>query len=115
MSSSYDSADGTAGTDSTHSGTSHDGTEGTGKAHKAGAFDIRNFIAGLIGIYGIVLVIYGIIGSSAEQLKKSDDVNINLFAGIGMVLVAAFFVIWARLRPVVVPEHIEHDDGPPAH
>ena len=90
---------------------------GTGRSdtHRAGAFDIRNFIAALIGIYGVVLVIYGIIGSSAVQLKKSDDVNINLFAGIGMVLTSAFFITWARLRPVVVPEHTDEESRPPAH
>jgi hypothetical protein len=92
------------------------GTGGTEEKHRAGAFDIRNFIAALIGIYGLVLVIYGIIGSSATQLKKSDNININLWAGIGMVVVAAFFITWARMRPVVVPEH--HDDQearPSAH
>jgi hypothetical protein len=88
---------------------------GTGERHKAGAFDIRNFIAALIGAYGVILVIYGIIGSSATQLKKSDNININLWAGIGMLVVSAFFVIWARMRPVVVPDHIEEDDRPPAH
>jgi uncharacterized membrane protein len=85
------------------------------RQHKAGAFDIRNFIAALIGIYGVVLVIYGIIGSSATQLKKTDNLNINLWAGIGMVVVAAFFITWARMRPVVVPEHHEEDGRPPAH
>jgi len=90
-------------------------TGGTGRAHKAGAFDIRNFIAGLIGIYGVVLVIYGIIGSSATQLKKSDNVNINLWAGIGMLLLAAFFIIWARLRPVVVPDHPDEEEAPRGH
>ena len=97
------------------SGTTGSTTGGAGQAHRAGAFDIRNFIAGLIGIYGVVLVIYGIIGSSATQLKKSDDININLFAGIGMVLTAAFFIIWARLRPVVVPDHPDEESRPPAH
>jgi hypothetical protein len=84
------------------------------KTRRAGAFDMRNFIAALIGIYGVVLVIYGIIGSSAAQLKKSDHVNINLWAGIGMVIVAAVFITWARLRPVVVPVDPDHQDGPPA-
>jgi drug/metabolite transporter (DMT)-like permease len=91
-------------------------TTGTrGRVHRAGAFDIRNFIGALIGLYGVVLVIYGIVGSSAAQLKKSDQVNINLWAGIGMIIVAAVFLTWARLRPVVVPDHIEDQDGPPAH
>ena len=86
------------------------------KTRRAGAFDMRNFIAGLLGIYGVVLVIYGIIGSSDTQLAKSDQVNINLWAGIGMVVVSAFFVTWARVRPVIVPEHIEDvDEAPRAH
>jgi hypothetical protein len=74
--------------------------------HKAGAFDIRAFIGLLIGIYGVVLVIAGIIGPSASQLKKSDGVHVNLYAGIGMVLVSIFFLVWARMRPVVVPEEV---------
>ena len=89
------------------------------RAHKAGAFDIRNFIAMLIGIYGIILIIVGLVATSDLDLKRADNLNINLIAGIGMALVAAFFVIWARLRPVVVPD--EPDDagspqaGPDAH
>lgn len=89
---------------------------GGGTAHKAGAFDIRVFIASLIGIYGVVLVIYGIIGSTAAELKKTGDININLWAGIGMVVVSAFFVTWARLRPVVVPDPAnDQEPPPPAH
>jgi hypothetical protein len=81
------------------------GTKGGGapSARKAGAFDIRTFIAMLIGTYGIVLLIAGIIGPSAAELKKTDGVNINLWAGLGMAVVAAGFLLWARLRPVVVP------------
>jgi hypothetical protein len=70
---------------------------------------MRNFIAALIGLYGIVLVVYGIIGSSDTQLAKAGNININLWAGIGMVLVAAAFLLWARMRPVIVP-----DDPAPA-
>jgi hypothetical protein len=93
------------------SGTSgSSGSSGDEAPRKAGAFDIRVFIASLIGIYGVVLVIYGIVGGTAADMEKTGDVNINLWAGIGMVLVAAFFIIWARLRPVVVPAHVE-DSG----
>ena len=86
---------------------------GRGPARKAGAFDMRNFIAALIGIYGIVLTIYGIVGSSDTQLAKSDGVNINLWAGLGMIVVAAVFALWARLKPVVVPDDI--DTEAPSH
>ena len=87
-----------------------------GAPHRAGAFDIRNFIALLIGLYGVVLVIYGIIGSTDTQLAKSDGVNINLWAGLGMLVVGIGFFVWAKVRPVVVPAHLDEDDGrPPAH
>jgi uncharacterized membrane protein len=83
----------------------------TGAPRKAGAFDIRTFIALLIGIYGVVLTIAGIIGPSQEALDKADGLNINLYAGIGMVVVSAVFLVWARLRPVVVPDHAGDPDS----
>ena len=86
--------------------------------HKAGAFDIRVFIASLIGIYGVVLVITGIVQHSATALRKTGGWNINLYAGIGMMIFAGIFLIWARTRPVVVrvrPEDLEDPDRPPAH
>jgi uncharacterized membrane protein YidH (DUF202 family) len=80
------------------------------EVHRAGAFDIRTFIGSLIGIYGVVLVVVGLVGTSDKQLAKSDQLNINLWAGIGMVVVAVFFLVWARLRPVVIPPHPEEAD-----
>src|SRR4051794_8846211 len=70
-----------------------------GRAHKAGAFDIRVFIGSLLGLYGVILVLTGLFNSHGRQ--------INLLTGIGCILGSAFFVLWARLRPVVVPEDIE--------
>ncbi|MEV8372818.1 hypothetical protein AB0P21_08765 [Kribbella sp. NPDC056861] len=68
---------------------------------KAGAFDIRVVIALLIGIYGAVLTILGLIADPAE-VAKADGLNINLWGGIGMLAFAALFTLWARLRPIVV-------------
>ncbi|TDD25893.1 hypothetical protein E1218_14075 [Kribbella turkmenica] len=69
---------------------------------KAGAFDIRVVIAALIGSYGLVLTILGIIADPAE-VAKAGGLNINLWGGIAMLVFAALFVLWARLRPIVVP------------
>ncbi|MDA3645619.1 hypothetical protein LZ318_01890 [Saccharopolyspora indica] len=69
----------------------------------AGAFDIRTVIALLFAIYGAVLVVVGAT-SSAEAVEKSAGVNINLWAGVGMLVFAAAFVAWARLRPIAVPD-----------
>ncbi len=84
--------------------------------HRAGVSDVRNVIGGLIGFYGIVLVIMGIVAESAEDRAKTGDVNGNLWAGLGMVVFAVIFVLWAWLRPVIVdPDEVEppNDEHPP--
>lgn len=82
-----------------------------GSRHQAGAFDIRTFIALLIGIYGVVLVVVGLVGTSDDELARAGGVNVNLWAGLGMVVFAACFLAWARLRPVVVPDKPDDPDG----
>jgi hypothetical protein len=75
---------------------------GQGERHQAGAFDIRTFIGTLLGIYGVILVLVA--------LFSSDGRSINLITGICLVVAAIVFVAWARLRPVVVPEHTEGEE-----
>jgi hypothetical protein len=65
-------------------------------------FDLRTVIAVLFGVYGIVLTVMGLFTGEAE-LAKAGGVNINLWSGIGMILAAAFFLVWVRLRPLVPP------------
>lgn len=75
---------------------------------KAGLFDIRFVIGGLLGAYGLILVLLGLFNASDEELARGDGLNINLWGGLGMLAVAIAFGLWARLRPVVVPAE---DDG----
>jgi Ca2+/Na+ antiporter len=77
--------------------------------HTAGALDIRNIIGGLLGVYGIILGLMGLFGD--EEGDKTGDVNANLWVGLGLLAVAAAFLIWARLRPVVVPDVGKEPDG----
>ena len=88
----------------------------TSQRHTAGALDIRNIIGGLLGAYGVILLLMGIFGD--QQRDKTGDVNANLWAGLVLAVVGAVFLAWARLRPIVVPDHVERadDDGrPPGH
>ena len=71
--------------------------------HKAGLFDIRTIIGMLLGTYGVILVVTSFF-TSDEQLAKADGIDINLWAGLGLLVAAAAFIAWARLRPIVVPE-----------
>lgn len=80
----------------------------TERKHQAGAFDIRNIIGGLIGVYGVILTLMGIFGD--PETDKTGGPNANLWAGLVMLVVGIGFLTWARLRPVLVPEHTDKDD-----
>jgi hypothetical protein len=71
----------------------------------AGAFDIRNVIGGLVGLYGLILTLMGLFGD--EEGDKTGDVNANLWAGLIMLVFGIAFLLWARLRPVVVEDVAE--------
>lgn len=91
-----------------------DDSPGTGR-HKAGAFDIRNFIGYLLGLYGLVLTLMGLFGD--KELDKTGGVNANLWTGVALLVVACGFMAWARLRPIVVPDlsDTEGMDRPAGH
>ena len=82
----------------------------TGEKKAAGAFDVRNVIAALIGFYGVVLVVVGLVDDSEEALEKAGGVNANLWVGLAMVAFALAFALWARLRPIVVASPETGDD-----
>jgi hypothetical protein len=66
-------------------------------------FDLRTMIAVLFGVYGIVLTVMGAVSADEEELAKAGGIDINLWAGIGMLVAAALFLLWVRLRPLVPP------------
>jgi len=65
----------------------------------ANRFDIRRLIGALFMLYGVILLVLGIFGSSHVK-NKAAGVNINLWTGIGLILFAVFMIGWALLRPV---------------
>src|SRR3954451_21407643 len=68
-------------------------------ARAANLFDLRRIIGGLFTAWGILLIILGLTDSEAEA-NKAAGININLWAGIGMLVVGAIFVVWAFTRPL---------------
>ena len=72
----------------------------------AGAFDIRNFIGMLLGLYGIILTLMGLFGD--KEIDKTGGINANLWTGLALLVGGGIFLLWAWLRPMVVPEH--HDE-----
>ena len=74
-------------------------TDAQRAAKAARLFDIRRLIGGLFLIYSIILIILGL-GESDKSIAKSADINVNLYAGIGMLALSLFFIAWALLRPL---------------
>jgi len=68
-------------------------------ARAANLFDVRRFIGGLFVIYGLILLVLGI-GASDADVEQAAGVNVNLWTGVAMLLVGAFFLAWAFMRPL---------------
>ncbi|HEY2172497.1 MAG TPA: hypothetical protein VGH85_01665 [Mycobacteriales bacterium] len=62
-------------------------------------FDLRMIIGGLFTLYGIILTIVGALDSAAE-VDKAAGVRINLWMGLGMLLLGLLFLLWVWLRPL---------------
>jgi hypothetical protein len=89
--------------------------ESTESAESAASrlFDIRRVIGGLFTLYGVLVLGAGLFdGSNAKE--KASGVDINIWTGIGMLLLGLGMLLWMRLSPNAVAEPTE--DGPtPGH
>lgn len=74
-------------------------------------FDLRELICGLFLLFGAILIVAGIFDSQAE-IDKAAGVRINLWAGIGMVLLSAVFLAWRLWKPLVKEDLVTDDDDP---
>jgi hypothetical protein len=68
-------------------------------ARAANRFDIRRIIGGVFVLYGLLLVALGLFGAHHIKVKASG-ININLWTGLAMLVVAALMIGWALARPV---------------
>jgi xanthine/uracil/vitamin C permease (AzgA family) len=74
-------------------------TQSEREARAANLFDLRRIIGGLFAVYGVILTIVGITDSQKE-IDKAAGININLWTGLAMLVVAAIFIGWALARPL---------------
>ena len=67
-------------------------------ARAANRFDIRRIIGGLFILYSLILIALGLFGSH-EVKNKADGINVDLWTGIGMLIVGGLMIFWALSRP----------------
>ena len=78
-------------------------------------FDLRVLIGALFTFYGVALTIYSFF-TTPEELAKAAGININLWLGLGMLILGLLFLLWAKLAPVVHdPVSAGASDRPPVH
>ncbi|MFF3504164.1 hypothetical protein [Streptomyces sp. NPDC003247] len=87
-------------------------------ATAARIFDLRRIIGGLFVVYGVIVTIVGLTDDDAA-IAKAQGININLWTGLGMLLLGLFFLAWLKLRPAshptpsLPPEAVSREGEPP--
>ena len=76
-------------------------------AKAANLFDLRRIIGGVFIAYGLLLTILGLFDSQ-EEIDKAAGVNINLWAGLGMLVFGILMITWALTRPL--SEELGHSE-----
>ena len=66
-------------------------------------FDLRYVIGGLLGLYGVVLTVRGLLDGPTQEARAAG-VAINLWTGIALLVVAVVFLLWAGLLPLGIAE-----------
>ena len=76
-------------------------------------FDIRRIIGGLFVLYGAILFVAGLV-DGADAKEQAADIDINIWTGLGMLLLGLGMLAWMALRPVdvrAVQDQMEESDG----
>jgi hypothetical protein len=61
-------------------------------------FDLRSFIGALMLIFGVLVIIPGFVAGKAT-IDKAAGINLALWVGVIMLVLAAFFLGWVILKP----------------
>jgi hypothetical protein len=82
-------------------------------AQAANLFDLRRIIGGVFVLYGVLLTVLGLFDSQ-QEIDKAAGVNINLWAGLGMLVFGILMIVWALTRPLAEELGMAEDGtGPP--
>jgi hypothetical protein len=69
------------------------------KSAAAKLFDIRLLIGGLFTLYGLMLTVAGFFTSDSAR-DKASGININLWLGLGMLVLGLLFLLWRQVNPL---------------
>lgn len=61
--------------------------------------DLRLLIGVLFAIYGVIVTLVGVLDPAAD-VAKTGGIPINLYTGIGMLIVGVVFLVWNFSKPL---------------
>jgi hypothetical protein len=61
-------------------------------------FDLRRILGALFLLYGLIVTIVGIVHYAPDV--EQAGMPINIYAGLGMLILGILFFVWDRLSPV---------------
>jgi xanthine/uracil/vitamin C permease (AzgA family) len=62
-------------------------------------FDLRRILGALFVVYGVIVTIIGIANYSSD-IKRTEGIAINLWAGLSMLVLGILFFVWDHFSPV---------------
>lgn len=80
------------------------------KRKVARLFDVRLVIGGLFTVYGVIVALLGLFDNHSE-IQKAQGVRINLWMGLGMLVLGLLMLLWLKLNPLPTPEPTESESG----
>lgn len=80
--------------------------QGSQRSHTAGAFDIRNVIGALLGLYGLILLLSFLFLDPGVDAATgaANDSSYNLWTGVAMLIAAGVFFWWTKANPIKIDE-----------
>jgi hypothetical protein len=61
--------------------------------------DIRLPVGAIFAIYGVLLVVYGLVSGDLEARHMINGINVNVWSGAGMFVFGAVMLVLARRAP----------------
>ncbi len=80
------------------------------KSEAARLFDIRRIIGGLFTLYGVVLLVAGVLDGAAAS-DQAAGIDINIWTGLGMGVFGLAFLAWMHWRPLQPPPEGQEGQG----
>jgi hypothetical protein len=75
-------------------------------------FDVRRVIGALFTLYGVLVLGAGLLDGD-DASKKASGIDINVWTGLGMLLLGILMLVWMKVSPprVGTAEDADADDS----